>query len=193
MRPHLRSGCAKHLAGPGRLPGSPLSGEPLWMQRQLYRTGWLTGGMTVLVLLSARHGKRVGSQMTRSLRDHVATCDHPACAATRKLFANGANLKLGKGRHCEFAALAAAGPEGLTDAALVEARRRYAEHLGSSLEGRTDGTIANAERAIHARHAADGNLVGMPDAKDPIPLGTARVARLASADGERYDRYFLTW
>ena len=134
-----------------------------------------------------------GIRMTRSLRDHVDTCDHPACAATRKLFANGANLMLGKGRHCEFAALAAAGPAGITDAELVAARRRYAEHLSSSLEGRTDGTIANAERAIHARHAADGNLVGHADAKDPIPLGTARVSRIASAEGEHHDRYFLSW
>jgi hypothetical protein len=131
--------------------------------------------------------------MTISLRDHVKTCRHPACVATRKLQVNGARLVLGKGRHCELAVLAAAGTAGMMDGDLVAARRAYAEHLGASLEGRTTGEIANAEYAIHARHAAEGNVVGMPDAVHPIPLGTARVTRTASGKGESFDLYHLRW
>ncbi len=52
--------------------------------------------------------------MTNPLRDHVNTCNDPACAATRNLEANGARMTLGKGRHCELAVLAAAGPGGMT-------------------------------------------------------------------------------
>lgn len=96
--------------------------------------------------------------MTNTLRDHVNTCDHPACAATRKLEANGARLTLARGRHCEMAVLAAAGSVGMTDGEIVTARRAYAEHLGKSLGGRSSGEIANPNYAIHARHAADGNV-----------------------------------
>jgi hypothetical protein len=131
--------------------------------------------------------------MASSLRDHVKTCRHSACVATRKLQANGANLVLGKGHHCELAVLAAAGSADMTDADLVAARRAYAKHLGVSLEGRTTGEIANAEYAIHARHAADGNVVGMPDAVHPIPLGAASVTRTVSAKGESFDVYRLRW
>jgi hypothetical protein len=131
--------------------------------------------------------------MASSLRDHVKTCHHPACIATRKLQANGANLVLGKGRHCELAVLGAAGTAGMMDADLVAARRAYAKHLGVSLEGRTTGEIANAPNAIHAQHAAAGNVVGMPDAVHPIPLGTARVRRTVSAKGESFDLYHLRW
>jgi hypothetical protein len=98
-----------------------------------------------------------------------------------------------EGRHCEFAVLAAAGPAGVMDADIVAARRAYAKHLGVSLEGRTTGEIANAEYAIHARHAADGNVAGMPDAVHPIPLGTARVTRTVSAKGGSFDEYRLRW
>lgn len=94
----------------------------------------------------------------KPLRDHVDTCNHPACVATRKLEGNGARLTLGKGRHCERAVLAAAGAGGMTDGEIVAERRAYAEHLGVSLDGNTTGEIANAAYAIHARHAADGNV-----------------------------------
>ena len=131
--------------------------------------------------------------MTNSLREHVDTCDHPACVATRKLQGNGANLILGKGRHCELAVLAAAGPEGMTDQSLVEGRRAYAAHLGVSLGGRTDGSVADAPHAVHALHAAGGNVSGVEDAKHPINLGNARVIRTASSEGESHDRYQLVW
>jgi hypothetical protein len=112
-------------------------------------------------------------EMADSLRDHVNTCDYPACVATRKLENNGPRLTLGKGRHCELAVLAAAGPGGMTDGEIVAARRAYAEHLGVSLDGLTTGEIANAPFAIHARHAAEGNVKGVEDAQWPINLGTA--------------------
>ncbi len=57
--------------------------------------------------------------MTNTVRDHVATCAHPACIATRKLEANGAGLRLGAARHCEIAVLAAAGTQGMTDRDIV--------------------------------------------------------------------------
>jgi hypothetical protein len=81
----------------------------------------------------------------------------------------------------------------MTDADIVTERRKYAKHLLVSLDGRTTGDIANAPHAIHARHASEGNIVGMPDAKYPIPLGTARVTRTASAKGESFDVYRLRW
>src|SRR5262245_60314454 len=118
-----------------------------------------------------------------SLHEHVNGCPHPACAATRRLMAHGARLVLGKGRHCEMAALAAAGADGMTDAELVQARRAYAVHLGVSLAGRTNGTVADADFAIHARWAADGNVAGMPNAAEPIPIGSTRVARTESGRG----------
>lgn len=121
--------------------------------------------------------------MGDSLREHVQTCADPACVATRKLLDHGANLVLGKGRHCEFAVLAAAGEAGLTDPEIVERRRAYAAHLGVALEGRTDGLIANADYAIHARHAADGNVTGNPNAVDSINLGSAHVVRMANPGG----------
>ncbi len=131
--------------------------------------------------------------MTNTLRDHVNTCGHAACVATRKLEAGGAVLTLGKGRHCEIAALAAAGTAGLTDKDLVAARRAYAEHLGVSLDGNTTGEVANAAHAIHARHAAEGNVKGMDDAKWPINLGTAHVRRTPSPEDESSDLYELYW
>jgi hypothetical protein len=81
----------------------------------------------------------------------------------------------------------------MTDADIVAARRSYAAHLGVSLQGRTTGDIANATYAIHARHAAEGNVEGMTDAVHSIPLGKARVSRTASVKGESFDRYYLNW
>jgi hypothetical protein len=131
--------------------------------------------------------------MANPHRDHVNTCDHPGCLATRKLETSGARLTLGKGRHCELAVLAAAGPDGMTDGEIVAARRAYAEHLGVSLDGLTTGEIANAPYPVHARHAAEGNLKGVEDAKWPINLGTARVTRTPSPNGESFDHYELHW
>src|SRR5436190_21836526 len=102
--------------------------------------------------------------MPNPLRDHVKSCSHVACAATRLLTKNGARLVVGKGRHCELAVLAAAGASGMTGAELVAARRAYAQHLGVMLDGIKTGEIADADYAIHARHAADGNIVGLPGA-----------------------------
>ena len=127
------------------------------------------------------------------LREHVDNCSHPACVATRKLEENGANLILGKGRHCEIAVLAAAGDEGLSDEEIVRERRAYADHLSVTLDGRTDATIADAPHAVHARHAAEGNINDEEDAKSPIRLGSARVTRTASPERESLDRYRLVW
>jgi hypothetical protein len=109
------------------------------------------------------------------------------------MLANGARLVLGKGRHCELAVLAAAGGAGLTDREIVSARRAYARHLGVSLEGRTSGSVADANHAIHARHAADGNVEGEQGAVHPIPLGSARVIRRADDRGRPFDLYRLRW
>lgn len=134
-----------------------------------------------------------------NLRQHIfggkgqPKCTHPACAATRELEERGGNLTLGKGRHCELAALAAAGPAGIADHELVEARRAYAKHLGVQLSGLTTGAVANADRAIHARWAAEGNVVGNPLAKHAIPLGRAKVHRSRHPRTETQDHYYLTW
>lgn len=128
----------------------------------------------------------------QSLKDHVQQCDQPACVATRRLLASGARLQLGKGRHCEIAVLAAAGDAGLTDQEIVTARRAYADHLGVTLEGRSDASIADADYGIHAQHAADGNVTGLPDAVYPINLGSARVVREAG-EGSSASRYRLVW
>lgn len=79
----------------------------------------------------------------------------------------------------------------MSDADLVSARRAYAAHLGVTLDGRANGSIADAGRAIHARHAAGGNFSGAPEAKHPINLGSARVIRTASGHGEPFDHYVL--
>lgn len=131
--------------------------------------------------------------MANRLRDHVSTCSHIACVATRRLAKNGARLVLGKGRHCELAVLAAAGPSGISDAELVAGRRAYAKHLGVTLEGISTGEIADADTARHARHAADGNLVGLPNPVHAIPLGSARVKRTPSPKGTAFDVYVLYW
>jgi hypothetical protein len=128
-----------------------------------------------------------------SVREHVRHCAHPACKATRKLQESGARLVLGKGRHCEFAVLAAAGMVGLKDSEIVTARREYARHLGVSLDGRTDGSVADADYAIHAKHAAAGNVNGERHAIHSIPLGSARVIRTADRRGRAFDRYQLQW
>ncbi len=131
--------------------------------------------------------------MANPLRDHVDTCAHPVCISTRKLEANGAALRLGAARHCEIAVLAAAGTQGMTDRDIVAGRRAYAEHLGVSLDGRTTGEVANAPYAIHARHAAEGNVKGEGDAVFPINIGTAHVRRTPSGEAESFDLYELYW
>jgi hypothetical protein len=131
--------------------------------------------------------------MPNPLRAHVKHCSHPACVATRVLEQNGARLVLGKGRHCELAVLAAAGANGLSSAALVAGRRAYAHHLGVTLDGISTGAVADADHAIHARHAAEGNLVGLPNAVHPIPLGTARVKRTSTFQSPSSDHYVLYW
>jgi hypothetical protein len=81
----------------------------------------------------------------------------------------------------------------MLDSALVDARRDYAAHLGVTLDGISTGAVADAEHAVHARHAAEGNVVSNPHAKHPIPLGTAKVTRTKSFASESQDRYRLTW
>ncbi len=61
------------------------------------------------------------------------------------------------------------------------------------LTGRTTGTIADAPHAVHARHAAEGNVTGMADAVHPINLGSARVIRTPSPESESADIYQLVW
>lgn len=125
----------------------------------------------------------MSSRSTRDLESHIENCTHAACVATRRLQADGARLILGKGRHLEIAALAAAGALGIAGRALVQARRDYAEHLGVPL----DGPTANADWAVHASHAARGL-----DVKDPIHLGTATVIQTGRwQDGD--DHYVLVW
>jgi hypothetical protein len=125
-----------------------------------------------------------------NLLQHIETCDDPGCVATLKLREKGARgLQLGKGRHCELAVLAAAGDVGMLDEKLVKARRKYAEHLGVNLIG----PIANSDWANHAWWAAQGNIRGLPNAKNPIPLGTARVSWTPSPNGRAKDHYRLFW
>ncbi len=125
-----------------------------------------------------------------NLLRHIETCDDPGCVATVKLREKGARgLQLGKGRHCELAVLAAAGDAGMLDEKIVEDRRKYAKHLGVNLIG----PIANSDWAGHAWWAAQGNITGLSNAKNPIPLGTARVSWTPSPNGRSKDRYRLFW
>ena len=131
--------------------------------------------------------------MTSSLRDHVKTCRHPACIATRKLQASGANLVLGKGRHCEFAVLAAAGTAGIDGRGHRRGTTSIRKTPWSFVGG--EDHRGNRERPLcnPSGHAADGNVTGMADAVHPIPLGSARVRRTVSANGESFDLYHLRW
>ena len=125
----------------------------------------------------------------REFLEHAKNCSNPACMADAKLRAYGARLRPGKGRHCELLMLAAAGADGLSDVELVLGRRAQAEHLGVTLSGPT----ADAPNAAHARHAADGHLVGVPGAINPINLGSVRVKRTPSTMSEALDHYVMIW
>ena len=128
-----------------------------------------------------------------SVGEHVRRCAHPACQAPRKLRDRGARLVLGKGRHCELAVLAATGAAGLADSEIVSARRQYARHLGVSLSGRTNASVADANYAIHAKHAVAGDVDGEADAIHSIPLGSPRVIRTADGRVSAFDHYRLKW
>jgi len=93
----------------------------------------------------------------------------------------GARLVLGKGRHCEIAAVAAAGSEGLAASDVVEARRAYAKHLGVSLGGK----VSNGPTANHVEHALE-NHSRNSDAKSRICLGESRAVRLGSRYAIRF-------
>jgi hypothetical protein len=91
----------------------------------------------------------------------------------------GANLILGKGRHCEIAVVAAASPPGLLAAEVVPLRRHYAVHLGVSHSGTTQDSdepihIENAIENYKGRHGAPENRI--------VNLGRAR----ATFSGGRY-------
>jgi transcriptional regulator with XRE-family HTH domain len=146
-------------------------------------------GRIVIRLEQLRVNKQMSSgssgPSTKDLQEHMSNCQHPECVATRKLQAHGARLMLGKARHLEIAALAAAGDQGKSDGDLVQARRDYAEHLGVNLEG----PIADAETAVHASWAAKG-----PNVKDPIHLGSATVIQTSRSPPDRADdHYVLKW
>ena len=123
--------------------------------------------------------------MNKLLQAHIEHCQRDECVATIRLQGIGAKLLLGKGRHLEIAALAAASPPGIIDRDLVQRRRDYAEHLGVRL----DGPVANAEYAGHADWAAKGPDVN----KGPIHLGRATVTKIVSPQGSEYDHYVLNW
>jgi transcriptional regulator with XRE-family HTH domain len=142
-------------------------------------------GRIVIHLEELKVSKQVSSGgsswSTKDLQDHIENCSHAECVATRQLQANGARLMLGKGRHLEMAALAAAGPQGKNGRDLVQGRRDYAKHLGVSITG----PVADADWAAHAFWAAKG-----PNVKDPIHLGTSTVIQTGSPqDGD--DHYAL--
>lgn len=118
-----------------------------------------------------------------NLMRHMQECHHPACRATDRLLRAGAGLRLGMGRHCELAVVAAAGAEGLDASDVVAARREYAKHLGV----RVVGSVANAETPIHVEHALV-NYRGNPAAKYPINLGSARAVKRGSRFSIRFDR-----
>jgi len=96
------------------------------------------------------------------------TCQHPGCAAFRRMKENGARMQLRSGRGCEIAMLAAAGPEGLSDQELVQARLHLFGHLNIPPGGDSD----HAVHAVHADHAAQG-----PGVNDPIHTGRCRVIK----------------
>src|SRR4051812_13547735 len=117
-----------------------------------------------------------GEDTMPPLRMVHAACQHPACQATRALERVGARLVWGKGRHCEIAAVAAAGPHGLLPHEVVEARRAYARHLGVDLRADVPtGDIADSDEPIHVEHALT-NFRGAPTPTHPINLGRARAA-----------------
>lgn len=122
----------------------------------------------------------------------IECCPCPECAGSRALDSVGANLQRGWGRHCELSALAAA-PAGLSDAALVAARRRYAKHLDVVL-GVSSGDVADADYAIHARHVATGHFIGAErPGKDAIDVGAARVEWVRHPTQQSRDHYRLIW
>lgn len=117
------------------------------------------------------------TKTTSELLEHVRTCDDPACRATVRLQSVGARLVLGKGRHCEIAVVAAAGPKGMQEGEIVDARRAYAKHLGVEL----GGVVSNGEDPNHIQHAIE-NHSHNPDSRSPINLGDARAVQV----GTRY-------
>lgn len=119
------------------------------------------------------------------LREHVSACTDPACQATKKLLQLGAVLRLGRGRHCEIAVVAAAGNRGLEEHEIVAARRRYAQHLGLKLLG----PVQDADAPIHVHHAIE-NTPRNPAARSAINLGKAEARREGTKYVVRFDRSF---
>ena len=62
------------------------------------------------------------------MREHIMSCEHSGCGATRRLEIVGAWLQLGMGRHCEIAMVAATGLKGLASDEVVATRREYSIH-----------------------------------------------------------------
>lgn len=113
-----------------------------------------------------------------NLRAQHDKCPHPECEATRRLEQGGTFLVWGTGRHCELAAVAAAGARGLLPAEVVVARREYAAHLGLPTSEVTDSD----------------DLIHLPDALiDYRPLKIYRINDLGVARVEFVrGRYSIT-
>jgi len=89
----------------------------------------------------------------------------------------GAKLRFSEakaGRLCELAVVAAEGADGISENAVVAARRSYATHLGVSLMGPT----SNAENPTHIAWAVRNSD------HNKINIGTAEASYLKG-------RYFL--
>ena len=114
-------------------------------------------------------------------RDKIYACECDVCRSVVRLVEEkGAVLQFSParaGRLCELAVVAASGNQGLTGEQVVDARRRYADHLGISLMG----PVSDADGPAHIQHALD-NSNHNPSARSRINLGRA----VASFDGTHY-------
>lgn len=117
------------------------------------------------------------------LKQKIYECQCKQCRALYRLIEEcGAEIKLSEakaGRLCELAVVAAEGAAGISESAIVAARRSYAKHLRINLAG----PISNAEYPAHIAWAVS-NSNHNPVAKNRVNLGSAKASYLNG-------RYFL--
>lgn len=119
------------------------------------------------------------------LKSRIYACECEQCRALKWLIEDcGAHLVFSEttcGRLCELAVVAAKGEAGIPSFLVVGQRRKYASHLGVSLEGPTQ----NAKTPVHIEWAIS-NSKQNPKAHNPVDLGRAKASKSTG------DRYFIS-
>lgn len=122
------------------------------------------------------------------LEAKIFRCDCGECRALAGLIEEaGAKLIISPstgGAFCEFAVVAAAGPQGIASDEVVRKRRQYAEHLGIDLAGNTQVN----EEPGHVRWAIQylNHNTDAQHSNERVDLGRAHAS-------EKDGMLFLTW